>query len=77
MSEKVSLFDLAVENAKEFLDYGQLENNSLRYKHVKAILKYGIEENRISVGKVPTEIVDLVHKLFGVEEDSKFTIVGR
>lgn len=77
MLEKVSLFDLAVENAEEFLDYGQLENNSLRYKHVKAILKYGIEENRISVGKVPTEIADLVCKLLRADKDSKFTIVGR
>lgn len=67
--DEVSLYELALENAEEFLEEGDVENNSLRKRHVNAILKYGLEEKRISVRSISERCQEVVRKLLRCDEN--------
>jgi len=65
VEEEISLFDMAIENAEDFLENGDLVNEILVYKHVRAILRHGLDEGRLVIGeKYPENCVKVINKLF-------------
>jgi len=63
--EKISLFDMALENAEDFLEYGDLADEILVYKHIRAILRHGLDEGRLVIGeKYPENCIKIINRLF-------------
>jgi len=81
---EVSLFNMAIENAEDFLVNGDIKNESLVYKHARVILKYGLEEGKVGNGiKTPDNCKKIVNELFnkcceakGLDCKFDFTILG-